>query len=45
LAEPANELRGEPARNPVGEQEIDVLLRKYPKDLSSHRHRTVKTPG
>ena len=42
-AEPAHELGGQPARDPVGEQEIDVLLLDQPQDLRSKRHGIVKS--
>jgi hypothetical protein len=35
LAEPADEQRREPARNAVGQQEIEVLLREQPQHLGS----------
>ncbi len=33
----------QPARDPVGEQEIDVLLLEQAQDLGSERHGTVKS--
>src|SRR5215467_8259135 len=41
LAEPADELRGQSARNTVGQQKVQILLREQPQNLRSHRHNTV----
>src|SRR6516165_9896996 len=45
LAEPAHELRGQPAGDPVGEQEIEVLLRQHTQNLGAERHRAVTSFG
>jgi hypothetical protein len=42
-AEPANELGGEAARNPVGEQKVDVLLLHQAQQLGADRHGTVNS--
>ena len=42
-AEPADELRRQPARNAVGQQEIDVFVLENLKNLSLDRHAPVKT--
>ena len=44
LAEPADELRRQPPRNAVGQEEINVFLLEDPKDLRPHRHGIVKSP-
>src|ERR1700751_3335532 len=37
-AEPADQLRSQPARNAVGEEKIDVLLLENAKELGANRH-------
>src|SRR5262249_46055199 len=44
-AEPAHELRGQPAGNPVGEQEIEVLLLQQTQNPGAKRHRAVTCVG
>ena len=44
LAEPAHELRGQPARNAVGEQEVDVLLLQRCADSSERTVMVLSTP-
>ena len=44
-AEPADELRDQPARNAVGEQEIDVLLLQDAQKLGADRHGAVNSAG
>jgi len=44
-AEPADELRRQPARNTVGQQEIDVFVLENLKNLSLDRHAPVRTPS
>jgi hypothetical protein len=40
-AEPAYEARGQPARNPVGEQKIDAVLFEGTQQAGSQRHASV----
>ena len=42
-AEPADQLGGEPARDPVGEEEVDVLLLQEAQQLRADRHGTVNS--
>ena len=42
-AEPADELRGQPARNAVGEEKVDVLLLQNMQQLRADRHGTVNS--
>src|SRR5262249_1412187 len=44
-AEPAHELRDQAARNSVGQQEVEVLLRQQAQNLGSQRHRAVTSIG
>ena len=41
LAEPSYELCRQTARNPIREQEIDVLLLEHTENLGTHRHGSV----
>jgi len=45
LAEPAHELREQPAGNPVGEQEIEVLLLEQVQNPGPQRHGAVNSIG
>src|SRR5208282_2223032 len=44
-AEPADELRGKPARDAVGEQKIDIFLLQQAQELGADRHGVVNSSG
>ena len=45
LAEPADERRGQPPGDAVGQQEIEVLLLEHAQHLGSQRHGAVNSLG